>query len=593
MLSLDNVFNEVELRAFSSRIQQRLHDFNPIEFNCEPKLDGSALSLRYEHGALVQAATRGDGAVGEDVTDNVRTIYSVPLRLHGNDWPSILEVRGEVFMPKSSFIKLNEAASAAGQKLFANPRNAAAGSLRQLDSRITAKRQLSFFAYGVGETDGELANTQQGILQQLGQWGFSIPPQVAVQQGIEGCLNYFKEISQLRSSLPFEIDGVVYKVNQIALQKQLGFVSRAPRWAVAHKFPAEEVRTVVRSIEFQVGRTGAVTPVARLEPVSVGGVIVSNATLHNVDECRRKDVRVGDTVVVRRAGDVIPEVVAPVLSERHANAKQIQLPSHCPVCHSDVIQHEDEAIARCMGGLLCQAQLVESIKHFVSRKAMDIDGLGEKLVEQLIQQQVIRDITDLYGLQHNVLAALPRMGAKSADNILQAIEASKQTTLPRFIYSLGIREVGEATARALANHFIELDRLIAATKEELQQVPDIGPVVARHIVEFFQQAHNRKLIDKLLAFGVRWPKPAVLQSAALQGKVFVLTGTMNLLTRDQAKQQLLQQGAKVSGSVSSKTDYLVVGENPGSKLASAEKLGIAVIDEQALLALLEEARQAN
>ena len=589
MLSLDNVFDEVELRSFHDRIAGRLHDYQSLDFVCEPKFDGVAISLLYEDGVLTCGATRGDGGTGEDVTQNVRTIDTVPLQLIGENVPKLLEVRGEVVMPKKGFTKLNQRATEQGDKLFANPRNAAAGSLRQLDSNITAKRPLIFFAYAIGDVEAaSLPSTQFDMLQQLHIWGFRLAREIEVVTGVEDCLQYYQAILAQRDELPYEIDGVVYKVNRFDYQQQLGFVARAPRWAVAHKFPAQEKSTAVLAIEFQVGRTGAVTPVARLEPVSVGGVTVSNATLHNMDEMQRKDIRVGDTVIVRRAGDVIPEVVQSILEKRPANGKLVELPAHCPVCHADVIKPEGEAVARCMGGLYCQAQLTESIKHFASRKAMDIDGLGDKLVELLVAEKIIQDVTGLYQLNETQVVELPRMGAKSAQNLLAAIDKSKATTLPRFLYALGIREVGEATARNLAEHFLELKTIEHADLEALQAVPDIGPIVAAHVVAFFQQSHNRELIDKLLQFGVHWPKLSNADAPkALAGQIFVITGTLVGLTRDEAKAQLLERGAKVSGSVSKNTSYVIAGESPGSKLTKAQSLGVPILNEQEFLSLLD------
>lgn len=590
MLSLDNVFNDEELQAFNDRIQQRLKSTATIDYVCEPKLDGVAISLLYKKGKLSVAATRGDGAVGEDVTQNVRTIASVPLVLRGTDYPDELEVRGEIYMPIAGFEQYNKQAIKQDEKTFANPRNAASGSLRQLDSRITAKRPLAFYVYALGVCSETIAETHNEMLQHFKQWSLPVCAETKLVQGVEGCLKFYKAILKKRDSLPFEIDGVVYKVNSFSLQKELGFVSRAPRWAIAHKFPAQEKLTTVKAIEFQVGRTGAVTPVARLEPVFVSGVTVSNATLHNFDELARKDIRVGDTVIIRRAGDVIPEVVSYVAAKRPKNTKKIAMPTHCPVCGSDVVKTDDEAVARCMGGLYCRAQVGEEIKHFVSRRAMDMDGLGDKLIDLLINEKLINNVTDLYALNKEQLAALPRMGDKSADNALASIEKSKATTLPRFLYALGIREVGEATARALANYYGDLSAIRQASADDLQQVPDVGPVVSAHIATFFKQPHNKDVIDKLMKAGVHWPKIAVnkaASNAALAGKTFVLTGTLQTLTRDQAKESLQALGAKVSGSVSKKTDYVVAGDNPGSKLSKAESLGVAVIDEQDLIALLK------
>ena len=583
MLSLENVFSEEELADFDRRVRERLGTDMPVVYTAEPKLDGLAISLRYENGRLVQGATRGDGERGEDVTSNVRTIEAIPLRLLGKQYPALLEVRGEVFMPKAGFEKLNAEARKAGDKTFANPRNAAAGSLRQLDPRLTAKRPLSFYAYGLGETDEAFADSHAAAMQQLRQIGIPVSPELKRLEGIGQCLEYYANILARRDSLPYEIDGVVYKVDSLAQQSRLGFVSRAPRWAVAHKFPAQEELTVVEDIEFQVGRTGAVTPVARLKPVTVAGVTVSNATLHNMDEIERKDVRVGDTVIIRRAGDVIPEVVQVVPDKRPGNATRPELPAHCPVCGSDVLRVEGEAVARCSGGLYCSAQRREGIKHFASRKAMDIEGLGDKLVEQLDENGLIKTVADIYSLKAADIAALDRMGEKSAQNLVEALEKSKATTLPRFLFALGIREVGEATARSLANHFLTLEAIEQADEDALQETPDVGPIVASHIASFFRQEHNIEVLQGLIAAGIHWPsieKPG--QTARpLDGKTFVLTGALSR-SRDQIKAQLEALGAKVAGSVSGKTDYVVAGEAAGSKLARAQDLGIDILDEEQL-----------
>ena len=597
MLSLDNAFDEEEVSGFDRRVRERL-GADVVEYVVEPKLDGLAISIRYEKGLLVQAATRGDGVTGEDVTHNVRTIPTVPLKLIGNGWPAVLEVRGEAYMPKARFAAFNERARAKGEKEFVNPRNAAAGSLRQLDPRITAERPLALYCYGVGEVSADsLPRNHFAILEQLKQWGFCINPEIRVVKGVAGLMEYFAVIGVKRSNLPYEIDGVVYKVNDLVQREVLGFVSRAPRWAVAHKFPAQEEMTTVEKIEVQVGRTGAITPVARLKPVFVGGVTVSNATLHNADEAQRKDVRVGDTVIVRRAGDVIPEVVSVVLSKRPDGAIAFVMPPHCPICGSDVIKPEGEAVARCSGGLYCAAQRKETIKHFASRRAMDIEGLGDKLVEQLVEQlvdsEMIRDPADLYSLRQEQLAAMERMGDKSAANIIAALNKSKTTTLPRFLFALGIREVGEATAQALANKFLTLEALMSASEGQLQQAPDVGPVVAAHLHAFFSQSHNRELIDKLIKAGVKWPVVEMSPAAAqpLAGQTVVLTGSMESLTRDKAKERLQLLGAKVAGSVSKKTSFVVAGTEAGSKLAKAEELGIEVLDEMTLLALLQRYEQ--
>ena len=593
MLSLDNAFNEEELDDFNRRVLDRL-EREPeavIEYVCEPKLDGIAVSLIYEEGVLALGATRGDGSTGEDITQNVRTIGSIPLRLKGRGFPRRLEVRGEIYLPKKGFEQLNAQALDQGEKPFVNPRNAAAGSLRQLDSRITAQRALEMCAYSVGVVaGGELPTRHAEILEQLSAWGFRINREMQVVAGIKACQDYYQGLSQRRHQLDYEIDGIVYKVNDIALQQQLGFVSRAPRWAIARKFPAQEELTQLLDVEFQVGRTGAITPVARLQPVFVGGVTVANATLHNEDEIQRLGLHIGDAVIVRRAGDVIPQIVSAVTSRRPADSQPIVFPSHCPVCQSPIAQLPDEAIQRCTGGLLCQAQLKEGIKHFASRKAMDIDGLGDKLVEQLVDESLICSIVDLYHLDHGQVAALERMGEKSAANLLAAIEQSKQTTLARFIYSIGIREVGETTAKNLAQHFGFLDRLMAAESEQLLSVPDVGPIVAGFIVDFFAQEDKRQMVAQLRQQGVTWleEEVAVAEDLPLSQRVYVLSGSLSVLTRDQAKDQLQALGATVTGSVSKKTDYLVAGPGAGSKLKKAEQLGIAVMDEEALIALLRE-----
>ena len=591
MLSLDNIFDDKGLAAFDERVCQRLERQADVEYTCEPKLDGVAISLIYESGALSCAATRGDGSVGEDVTQNVKTISAVPLQMRGSGFPKAFEVRGEIYMPKAGFEKLNKRAAEKNEKTFVNPRNAAAGSIRQLDSRITAERPLAFYAYAVGKVTGDtLPKTHHGILEKLQQWGFPVSPEVTVVKGVDACKKYYKRLLKKRDGLPYEIDGVVYKVNSMQQQKTLGFVSRAPRWAIAHKFPAQEKLSTIKAIEYQVGRTGAVTPVARLEPTFVGGVTVSNATLHNFDEVERKDIRVGDTVIIRRAGDVIPEVVSAIKEKRPKGARKIAIPKHCPVCKAEVIKTEGEAVARCMGGLYCRAQLREAIIHFVSRRAMDIDGLGDKLVDLFVESGLIKDVTGLYRLKQETIAALPRMGEKSAENLLKAIEKSKQTTLPRFLYALGIREVGEATARTLARHFGDIEHLRKADEETLQQASDVGPVVAAHIVGFFHQKHNVELIEKLIEQGVTWPKEKVppRQSQTLSGQTFVITGTLESMTRDEAKDALQARGAKVSGSVSVKTSAVISGENPGSKLAKAEALGVKTLTEKAFLKLIKE-----
>lgn len=589
MLSLDNAFTEEDLLAFDKRIKQRLDNLHDIEYSCEPKMDGVAMSLIYEKGYLVKAATRGDGYVGEDVTLNVRTIKSIPLRLHGKNYPKILEVRGEIYMPKKGFDALNAHARKHDEKTFANPRNAAAGSLRQLDPKITASRTLEMFCYGIGQVSEKLAGKHAEQMQQLREWGIRVNPESKVVKGIDGCLAYYNAIAKKREKLSYEIDGVVYKVNAIRLQEELGFVSRAPRWAIAHKFPAHEETTEVLDIEFQVGRTGVLTPVARLQPVFVSGVTVSNATLHNLDDAWRKDVRVGDSVIIRRAGDVIPEVVSVIKDKRPRGTHPIAVPKKCPVCHSEVIKPEGEVSALCTGGLYCQAQVRESILHFASRRAMNIEGLGDRLVELFLAQGLIKNIADVYQLKKEYIAAQERLGEKSAENLIAAIEQSKTTTLPRFLYGLGIPQVGETTALNLANHFGDLEKIMQSTEEELQQVQDIGPVVAAEAVAFFRQKHNRELINKLQQLGVRWPAIQISKKAqTLAGQTFVLTGTLASLTRDEAKERLQNLGAKVSGSVSKKTSYVVVGSEPGSKLADAQKLGVKVIEEKEFLELLKK-----
>lgn len=659
MLSLGNVFSDEELADFDRRIRDRLDTDREIAYVAEPKLDGLAINLRYEQGKLVQAATRGDGERGEDVTSNVRTIESIPLRMIGKEYPSILEVRGEVFMPKAGFEKLNADARKSGEKTFANPRNAAAGSLRQLDPKLAAKRPLAFYAYGLGEFEKGFADGHEAAMLKLKACGIPISPELKRLNGIDACLEYYADILSRRENLPYEIDGVVYKVDSFAQQLVLGFVSRAPRWAVAHKFPAQEELTVVEDIEFQVGRTGAVTPVARLEPVSVAGVTVSNATLHNMDEIERKDVRIGDTVIIRRAGDVIPEVVQVVIDKRPADAAKPELPTSCPVCGSDVLRIEGEAVARCSGGLFCDAQRREGIKHFASRKAMDIEGLGDKLVEQLDEQGLIKSISDIYSLEEEDVAALARMGEKSARNLIDALEKSKQTTLPRFLFSLGIMGIGETMARNVAlamgdleaimnlkladlveitssqaatlrkalderdafafndcqglsalprmkwlsdirchllkEKFEEPQRLIAASADEIANRPDVkieglGDVLAEKLVTFFRQEHNKEVIQGLLDAGVVW-EPIERPDEGAQpfaGKTFVLTGTLSR-SRGQIKEQLESLGAKVSGSVSKKTDFVVAGESAGSKLTKAQDLGVGILDEDKLQEMIDAA----
>lgn len=580
MLSLDNAFDDQDIFNFDERVCDRSGK-NNIHYCCEPKLDGLAISIRYEDGKLVQASTRGDGATGEDVTENIKTIPMVPLRLRGDKLPKVLEVRGEVFMSKAGFEKLNANAEKKGEKIFANPRNAAAGSVRQLDPRITATRPLQIYFYGTGVVEGvTLPDTHFETLNYLSKLGLRINDLIEVVKSAQGCIEYYRKIEKKRDKLPYEIDGVVCKVNSIAEQKNLGYVSRAPRWAIAHKFPAEEVNTVIEAVEFQVGRTGALTPVARLKPVHVHGVTVSNATLHNMDEIKRKDIHIGDRVIVRRAGDVIPEVVAVIKEHRPKDIQIIHLPKNCPVCHSSIEQIEGEAVARCTGELFCAAQRKEAIKHFSSRRAMDIEGLGDKLVEQLVDTNLISSAADIFDLTQEQLENLERMGEKSAQNLLEEINNSKATTFARFLYALGIREVGEATAKQLALYFKNLPTLEKATEEELQGVPDIGPVVAAHIAHFFHEKHNRDIINKLLKAGVHWEEVKEGKNLPLLGKTFVITGTLTDISRDQAKEKLEEFGAKVAGSVSAKTSYVVVGADPGSKYEKAKSLGIAVLDDE-------------
>jgi DNA ligase (NAD+) len=592
MLSLENAFAKEDVLAFDERIHERLHlaPESQVEYSCEPKLDGLAISLRYDNGILTRASTRGDGTTGEVVTENIRTIKIVPLRLHGEDYPNVLEVRGEVYFPKASFEKFNAASLAKGEKTFANPRNAAAGSIRQLDPRITATRPLSMFCYGVGVVEGKkLPAKHSEVLAALKLWGLPVSKEVTVKPGIEGCLEYYAMIGAKRSALAYEIDGVVFKVNNIAEQIRLGFVSRAPRWALAHKFPAQEVQTVIENVDFQVGRTGALTPVARLKPVLVGGVTVSNATLHNMDEVNRKEIHIGDTVIVRRAGDVIPEVVSVAKPAPKGQRKKIKLPKACPICHSAIEQIEDEAIARCSAGLFCPAQRKEAIRHYASRRALDIEGCGEKIIVQLVDENLIDNPADLYSLTLAQLAGLERMAEKSARNLLDALEKSKKTTLARFLYALGIREVGETTAKNLAKYFGDLQPLFSATEESLQEIEDVGPVVAKHIVSFFSEEHNYKVIDKLLKAGVHWEKITVsAKDLPLAGKTFVLTGSLAAMSREEAKEKLENLGAKVAGSVSAKTNVVVAGAEAGSKLAKAKKLNVQVMEEEEFLNLLKK-----
>jgi DNA ligase (NAD+) len=594
MLSLNNAFSDEEVIAFDERVREALAKANlggdAVEYACELKFDGLAINLRYESGLLVAAATRGDGAVGEDVTPNVRTIHAVPLKLNTARPPAVLEARGEVLMFKRDLERLNERQRARGEKEFANPRNAAAGALRQLDPKVTAQRRLHFFAYGLGELRGaEEPATHAQALDWLASLGLPVNDERAVVRGVDGLLAFYRRAQRRRPELPYDIDGVVYKVNSHALQRALGFVTRAPRFALAHKFPAQEATTQVLDIEVQVGRTGALTPVARLAPVQVGGVTVTSATLHNEDEVRRKDIRIGDTVIVRRAGDVIPEVVAVVPERRPAHTRQFRMPTKCPVCGSAVERPADEAIARCTGGLFCPAQRKQALLHFAGRHALDIEGLGEKLVDQLVDAGLVRTPADLFRLDLPTLAQLERMGEKSAANLLAAIDKARSTTLERFIYALGIRHVGESTARDLARHFGSLDALLEADEAALLEVPGVGPVVAASIANFFAEPHNREVIAQLRASGVRWPAAAAARRAAagpLSGKTLVLTGTLPTWTRDEARARIEAAGGKVAASVSKKTDYVVAGSDAGSKLEKAKALGVAVIDEDGLRRLL-------
>jgi len=598
MLSLNNAFAAAEVEAFDQRVRDGLETIAAVDYAVEPKFDGLAISLTYEDGVFARGATRGDGATGEEVTHNLRTLQDIPLRLAGGGWPALIEIRGEVLMFRADFAEMNARQRERGDKEFANPRNAAAGSLRQLDSRVTAGRPLHFFAYGVGAGAEQLDVATHGkLMDLLAAWGFPVAVERRVVQGAGGLLAYFAEIGARRQGLAYDIDGVVYKVNKLSAQARLGFVSRAPRFAIAHKFPAEEALTEVLAIDVQVGRTGAVTPVARLRPVFVGGVTVTNATLHNEDEVRRKDVRVGDTVIVRRAGDVIPEVVAIVLEKRPTRDllgggplhPPFAMPATCPECGSTIAKGIDEAVARCSGGLYCPAQRKQALLHFAARRAMDIEGLGDKLVDQLVDAELVHSPADLFTLSVETLAGLERMGEKSAQNLVAAIAQSKQTTLARFVFALGIRNVGEATARELAKHFGSLDALLAADAEALQQVPDVGPVVAASIADFFAEAHNREVIATLRTAGVTWPEGESTPGGRhpLAGKTLVLTGTLPTLKREEAKVLIEAAGGKVAGSVSKKTDYVVAGEEAGSKLVSARDLGIRVIDQAELLNLLD------
>jgi DNA ligase (NAD+) len=589
MLSLDNAFNNTELQEFERRLKDRLNSNDDIEYVCEPKLDGAAVSLLYKDGTLIYGATRGDGSVGEDITANVRTIRSVPLKLHGDNIPSTLEVRGEIYLPLSGFDALNAAALLSGDKTFVNPRNAAAGSLRQLDSKITASRPLEMCAYSVGQYLADrVPETHEGMLSALRGWGFKINDHVETVKGVAACENYYQRLAERREILPYDIDGIVYKVNSLQLQERLGFVAKAPRWAIARKFPAQEEMTQLIDVEFQVGRTGAITPVARLEPVFVGGVTVSNATLHNGDEINRLGVQIGDTVIIRRAGDVIPQIAKVVLDRRPENALPVVFPERCPVCQSTVRRTEGEAVARCSGGLFCGAQIKEAIKHFASRKAMDIDGLGDRLVELMVDESVIFSVADLYDLNVDKLVKLERMAEKSASNLIGAIAASKNTTLAKFLYALGIREVGEATAHTLAKNFGSIELIAKASADELLEIDDVGPIVARYIVNFFQNPDNLSIIQALRDAGVEWEDIDLssLEAQPLKGQTWVLTGGMEIMSRAEAKDKLQALGAKVASSVSAKTTQVVAAPGAGSKLTKAKTLDIAVMDEQQFVSFL-------
>lgn len=599
MLSLDNAFSREDIHAFAERVAERLElSVDEVEFTCEPKLDGAAVSLVFEQGILVSGATRGDGRTGEGITSNLRTLRSVPLKLLGKNVPALLEVRGEVIMRHAGFEALNERAREEGSKVFANPRNAAAGSLRQLDPRITAKRPLEFHAYQVARIDtahldGSVMLTHSRQMEKLKEWGFRSSSELKIVKGPQAVADYCEQLGEKRDGLGFDIDGVVIKVNDLRYQRELGFVARAPRWAVAFKYPAQEEVTTLNDVEFQVGRTGAITPVARLEPVTVAGVTVSNATLHNADEITRLDVMIGDTVSIRRAGDVIPQVVRVHGEQRPADAKSIVFPEHCPVCGSDIERLEGEAVARCSGGLFCAAQRKEALKHFASRKALDIDGLGVKLIVQLVDLDWVKTPADLFHLTVEQLQSLPRMGAKSAANLVNALENAKSTTLARFIYALGIREVGEATAANLANHFGTLDAVQTAELAALEAVNDVGPIVAAHVHTFFRQPHNQETIAALIDAGVTWQEAAVTQGPTpLEGQTWVLTGALESMTRDEGKARLQALGAKVAGSVSKKTSCLVAGEAAGSKLTKAEQMGVEVIDEATFIDRLTEWEQS-
>ncbi len=588
MLSLDNAFSREEVEAFDRRVRERLDAKGEIDYCCELKIDGLAVSLTYRRGTLEIAATRGDGTIGEDVTHNIRTIPSVPLQLTGRALPELLDVRGEVFMSLAGFEAMNRRAAEKGEKTFVNPRNAAAGSLRQLDPRLTATRPLEIFLYSVGLVEGaKLPDRHSDVLAKLRDWGLRTSPETRVVRGVEALLAYYDDIGRRRPKLPYQIDGVVYKVDSRAQQDELGFVARAPRSQIAHKFPAEEEMTRVRAIEWQVGRTGALTPVARLEPVFVGGATVSNATLHNIDELQRKDVRVGDTVVLRRAGDVIPEVVRIVKEKRPARTSPVRLPEKCPICGSEVEREEGESVARCTGALVCPAQLKESLRHFASRRALDIEGFGSKVIDQLVDAGLVKDPSDLYRLDEETLAGLDRMGEKSAQNLVESLDHSKETTLARFLYALGIRDVGESTAEALASHFRSLEAIAGSSVEQIEEVPDVGPITATHIHAFLAEPRNAKAIAALRNRGVHWPaiREVKPKNSAYAGKTFVLTGKLSSMSRDEAGAIVKALGAKVAGSVSKKTDYVVVGEDAGSKLRRATELGVKVLDEEEFLAI--------
>ena len=587
MTSLDNAFSDEEVAEWDRRVHKGLETDGNVAYTAEPKFDGTSVSLCYENGVLVQAGTRGDGTTGEDVTVNVRTIKTVPLHLQGEGWPKVVEVRGEVVIPKQDFERLNAEQLKQGGKVFANPRNAAAGSLRQLDPRVTAARPLSFFPWGLGQTSEPIARRYSEVAKHLKDWGFRTTEFFRVVQGADECLGYYQEILAKRDTLPFEIDGVVYKLDYLRTRDQLGYTARAPRWAIAHKLPTQEETTVVEDIMASVGRTGVITPVAVLRPVQVSGVTVTHATLHNQDEVERKDVRIGDTVSVRRAGDVIPEVVGVIKDKRPRGTRKWHMPDKCPVCGSQAIREEEEAAHRCMGGLVCTAQRMGAILHFASRHAMDIQKLGDKLVAQLVEKGMVKTAADIYKLKHDKLAALERMAEKSAQNVIDEIEKSKDTTLARFLHALGIPQVGEATAQLLADQFGSLDDIMEADRETLEQIHGIGPTMAEDIYSFFHEKHNRGVIRDLLKVGIHWPKPTrVKKSSALAGKTFVLTGGLTSMTRDDAKCRLQELGAKISGNVSKKTDYVIVGEEPGSKTDKAGELGVTMLDEKEFLKLI-------